>query len=180
MVPVVIAIAATNVPRIIQRVGFKPILMIAPLFVSGGLFWLSHIPVNGTFWGNVAPGMMLLGFGMGATFVSVSIAATSGVPPHESGLASGLLNTAQQVGGSIGLAVLTGVATSASARYITDLHLHSAPGRQVIAAATVHGFHNGFLIASCFGVIASLIAATVIRQPKGQIASNEPIVAAGH
>lgn len=166
VVPFAIAATATNVPRVIQRIGYKPILMVAPLVVSGGLFWLSHIPVNGTFWGNVAPGMILLGLGMGATFVSVTIAATSGVPPHEAGLASGILNTAQQIGGAVGLAVLTGIATSSSARYITNLHLHAAPTHSVVTAATVHGFHDGYLIASTFGIVASLIATFVIRAQK--------------
>jgi predicted MFS family arabinose efflux permease len=168
IIPVVIAIAATNVPRLVQKIGYRPILMIAPLFVSAGLFWLSHIPVNGTFWGNVAPGMVLFAIGMGSTFVSVTIAATSGVPSHEAGLASGILNTAQQVGGSLGLAVLTGIATSSSARYIQNLHLHAAPGHQVIAAASVHGFHDGYLIASTFGIGASLIATFVIRAQKAK------------
>jgi EmrB/QacA subfamily drug resistance transporter len=171
VVPFAIAIAATNVPRLVKKIGYKPILMVAPLFVSSGLFWLSHLPVNGTFWGNIAPGMILMGFGMGATFVSVTIAATSGVPHHESGLASGILNTSQQVGGAIGLAVLTGIATSSSARYITNLHLHAAPTHHVIAAATVHGFHDGYLIASTFGIAASLIATFVIRT---QQAASDP------
>ena len=166
VVPVAIALAATNVPRLVQKVGYKPILMVAPLIVSGGLFWVSHIPVNGTFWGNVAPGLMLLGFGMGATFVSVSIAATSGVPKHEAGLASGLLNTSQQIGGAVGLAVLTGVAASSMKRYVDNLHLHAAPSHATIAAATVHGFHNGYLIASSFGIGASLLATLVIQRQR--------------
>ncbi|MDB5165084.1 MAG: transporter [Candidatus Saccharibacteria bacterium] len=166
VIPVVIAITATTVPRLIQKVGYRPILMIAPLFISTGLFWMSHIPVNGTFWGNVAPGMIVMALGLGGSFVSVSIAATSGVPQDEAGLASGILNTAQQVGGSIGLAILTGVATSATARYITDLHLAGHPSQQVMAAATVHGFHDGFLIASTFGIIASLVATFVIREQR--------------
>jgi EmrB/QacA subfamily drug resistance transporter len=163
VVPVAIAITATNVPRVIQRIGYKPILMVAPLVVSAGLFWLSHLPVDGTFWGNIAPGMILLGLGMGATFVSVTIAATSGVQQHEAGLASGILNTAQQIGGAVGLAVLTGIATSSSSRYITNLHLHTAPSQQVVSTATVRGFHDGYLIASTFGIAASLIATFVIR-----------------
>lgn len=163
VVPVAIAIVATNVPRVIQKIGYKPILMVAPLFVSAGLFWLSHIPVNGTFWGDVAPGLIIMGMGMGATFVAVTIAATSGVPHHESGLASGLLNTSQQVGGAIGLAVLTGVATSATTEYLKDLHLLSAPTKDQVAAAAVHGFHEGYLIASTFGIISALIATIVIR-----------------
>ena len=166
VVPIAIAATATNVPRMIQKIGYKPILMVAPLIVSSGLFWMSHIPVDGTFWGNVAPGMILLGLGMGATFVSVTIAATSGVPHHEAGLASGILNTSQQIGGAVGLAVLTGIATSSSARYITNLHLQSAPNHSAIITATVHGFHDGYLIASTFGIAASLIATFVIRNQK--------------
>jgi EmrB/QacA subfamily drug resistance transporter len=166
IVPIVIAIAATNVPRLVQKVGFKPILMVAPLLVSAGLFWLSHIPVHGTYWGNVAPGLILLGLGMGATFIAVTIAATSGVPRQESGVASGILNTSQQVGGAVGLAVLTGIATSAAMNYLTDLHLHAAPTHEQIAAATVHGFHDGYLIASCFGIVAALIATFVLKQEK--------------
>ena len=171
VIPVAIAITATNVPRLIKRVGYKPILMIAPLVVSSGLFWVSHIPVNGTFWGNVAPGMILLGLGMGATFVSATIAATSGVPHHEAGLASGMLNTSQQVGGSLGLAVLTGIATSSTAHYINSLHLMASPTRYDLTAATVHGFHDGYLIGSTFGIGASLLAIFVIR---AQHAKTDP------
>jgi EmrB/QacA subfamily drug resistance transporter len=180
VVPVAIAITATNVPRLIKRVGYKPILMVAPLVVSSGLFWVSHIPVNGTFWGNVAPGMILLGLGMGATFVSATIAATSGVPQHESGLASGLLNTSQQIGGALGLAVLTGIATSSTSRYIANLHLRTVPTHQMVAAATVHGFHDGYLIASTFGIAASLIATFVIRHQKAahDPSHGEPVIAA--
>jgi EmrB/QacA subfamily drug resistance transporter len=166
IVPFAVALTATNVPRLIQRVGYKPILVVAPLFVSSGLFWLSHIPVNGTFWGNVAPGLLLMGLGMGATFVSATIAATSGVPHHESGLASGILNTSQQVGGALGLAVLTGIAASATTRYIDNLNLLAPPTHEQLAAAAVHGFHDGYLIGSTFGIAAALIAAFVIKQKK--------------
>lgn len=171
IIPIIIAIAATNVPRLVQKIGYRPILIVAPLFVSAGLFWLSHIPVQGNFWTDVAPGMSLLALGMGSTFVSVTIAATSGVPKHEAGLASGLLNTAQQVGGSLGLAVLTGIATSSTARYIKNLHVHTAPSRLMLNTATVHGFHDGYLIASTFGIGASLIAIFVIR---AQSAKTDP------
>src|SRR5579862_1422703 len=118
--------------------------------------------------------MILLGLGMGATFVSVTIAATSGVPQHESGLASGLLTTAQQVGGSLGLAVLTGVAASASAKYLSNLNLLGPPTHEQTAAAAVHGFHNGYLIASTFGVVASLIATFVIKYQRAKTDPSHP------
>jgi EmrB/QacA subfamily drug resistance transporter len=177
VVPIVIAITATNVPRVIQKIGYKPILMVSPLFVSAGLFILSHIPVNGTFWGNVAPGLIVMALGMGATFVSVTIAATDGVPQHEAGLASGLLNTSQQIGGAIGLAILTGVATSSTAHYIKNLHLLSAPSHHTIAAATTHGFHDGYLIASTFGIGGALIATFVIKAQKAK-PTAEPVLPA--
>lgn len=172
IVPFAVAFTATNVPRVIQKVGYKPILMVAPLVVASGLYWLSFIPVNGTFWGNVAPGLILLGLGMGATFVSATIAATDGVPPHESGLASGMLNTSQQIGGAVGLAVLTGIATTATANYLADLNLHAHPTSQQLASATVAGFHNGYLIAAGFGVCASLVATFVLKQTKQHIQVN--------
>ncbi len=168
VVPVCIAITATNVPRVIQKIGYRPILIVAPLLLTVGLFMLSHIPVNGTFWGNVAPGMIVMAFGMGATFVSATIAATSGVPHEESGLASGILNTSQQIGGAIGLAVLTGIAASTSTAFIHSLNLQMPPTPAIIAAATVHGFQRGYLIASTFGIVASLIAVFVIKQKKGE------------
>jgi EmrB/QacA subfamily drug resistance transporter len=169
IMPIIIAITATNIPRLIQKVGYKKILCVSPLVLASGLYYLSHIPVNGTFWGNVAPGLALMALGMGATFVANTIAATSGVPHHESGIASGILNTAQQVGGALGLAILTGIVTSTSQRYIEGLNLLREPTQQQIATSMVHGFHEGYLIASTFGICASLVAIFVIRQPKGKI-----------
>lgn len=179
VIPIVIGIVATNVPKVIQKIGYKPILIVAPLFVSAGLYMLSRIPVNGTFWGDVAPGMIVMAIGMGATFVSVTIAATSGVPKDEAGLASGILNTSQQVGGAVGLAILTGIATSSAARYITNLNLQAVPTHDIVMAATVHGFQKGYLIASTFGLFASVIAIFMIKQPKGEKISVDPSAMAG-
>lgn len=164
--PVIVAITATRIPRVVQRIGYRPILIVAPLILASGLFYLSRISVGGNFWVDVAPGLVLMALGMGATYVSVTIAATSGVPPHLSGLASGILTTSQQIGGALGLAVLTGVATSVTTRYIDDLNLTAAPSAGDVAAATVQGFHDGYLIATGFAILASIIAVTVIRAQK--------------
>ena len=172
IIPVVIAMVATTVPRIIQKIGYKPILMIAPLFVASGLFYLSHIPVHGHYWTDLAPGLVLMGLGMGATFVSVTIAATSGVAHHDTGLASGLLNTTQQIGGSIGLAVLTGVAASGTTHFINGLH--RTPTKYDITAATVHGYHNGYLIASSFALAAAALASLVIKNQAAKYDASHP------
>lgn len=149
--------------------------MVAPLFVGAGLVVLSRLPVNGDYWTQIFPGLALLGLGAGATFVSVSIAATAGVKLQLSGLVSGLVNTAQQLGGSIGLALLSAVAASGTTNYIRDLH--ARPDAHQIITARVYGFHNGYLVASTFTLAASLLAVLVIRNQKGE--SEQPIAHAG-
>lgn len=163
-VPAVIGVVATNIPRLIKRIGFKPILVVAPLIVASGFYWLGHIRVNGTYVHDVLPGLVLMGIGMGCIFVSVTIAATNGVPHNKSGLASGLLNTSQQIGGSIGLAILTGVATAGATSYMK--HLSSAPNQLTPLAAQVHGFQHAYYSAAAFMVGASLLALILIKQDK--------------
>lgn len=165
--PVVIAIVATNVPRIIKKIGFKPVLVAGPLFIVGALLILAHVPVMGNYFQNVLPALVLLGIGAGMSFVGGTIAATSGVAPNESGLASGLLNTSQQIGGSLGLAVLTGVATSKAADYIK--HLKSAPNALTPIAAQVQGMHMAFYVGAGIALAASLIAFLVIKVPKKKL-----------
>ena len=163
-IPVIIGLVASNIPRLVKKIGFKPILMVAPLFTGSALFWFAHVRVQGNYTHDLLPGFILMGLGMGATFVAVTIAATSGVRGQESGLASGLLNTSQQIGGAIGLAILTGLSTSAAGRYIQNLH--HAPDRLASLTAEVHGFHVAFYVASGFLLGASIIATLIIKQPK--------------
>ncbi len=163
-VPFAIAITASNAPRLIKKIGYKKVLMFAPLLTAAGLFWLGHVPLSGGYWAHILPGMIIMGLGLGFTFVSVLIAATSGVPGHWSGLASGLINTSQQVGGSIGLAILTGIVTSVTVRYLTSLHRQ--PTSIDIAKASLHAYHVGFYIAASFSIVAVLLAIFVIKQSK--------------
>jgi EmrB/QacA subfamily drug resistance transporter len=177
VIPFAIAAVATNVPKVIQKIGFRPILIVAPLFVSAAFLLLSRIHVGAHYWTTLAPGLILLGLGAGGTFVATSIAATSGVAKHESGLASGLLNTSQQLGGALGLAILAGIAASSTSRFVGKLH--GAPSKLQVATATVHGFHDALLTAAGFALMASLLGVFVIRQPKGVIsaAGAEPVAA---
>lgn len=173
VVPVMIALAATNVPRVIKRIGAKPVLITGPLVIALALFLLAHLPVDGSYLRNLLPGLMLLGFGAGMSFVSGTITATSGVSGRESGLASGLLNTTQQIGGSLGLAILSGVASSAALKAIK--HVPAASSHVSTAYAQVQGFHAAFYTGVCFAVFASLVAAFVIKQqPKVNPAAAVP------
>ncbi|HUC95749.1 MAG TPA: MFS transporter [Candidatus Saccharimonadia bacterium] len=177
VLPVVIAICATNAPRLIQKVGYKPILVIAPLFTAAGLLWLAHVPVHGHYGTNLVPGFILMAIGLGFSFVSILVAATTGVAGHLSGLASGLVNTSQQVGGSIGLALISGIAASSTVKY---LHHSAVQGQLVLITARVHGFQTGYYAAAGFALFASLLAIVVIKQkksPDGSVPSSEANVA---
>jgi EmrB/QacA subfamily drug resistance transporter len=163
LVPISVALSATSVPNIIKRVGFKPVLVAAPLLIALGLFLLAHVPLTDHYWTHVMPGLVIMGLGAGASFVGVTIAATSGVPGHEAGLASGLLNTTQQVGGSLGLAILSGVASSRISHAL-------ATGQTNLALAQLQGYHAAYYAAVGFAIGASILAALVIKQPKQELA----------
>ena len=82
------------------------------LIAAGGMYWLSRIPVHGSFLSDLLPGMLVLSVGIGPVFVGVTTAANAGVPADKAGLAASLLNASQQVGGALGLAIFTAIATS--------------------------------------------------------------------
>jgi EmrB/QacA subfamily drug resistance transporter len=180
----IIAITATVASRLVARIGYKPFLVIAPLFMAFGLYLLSHISVGGSYVRDVLPGLAVIAFGAGASFVSVSIAATSGIRKEQSGLASGLLNTAQQIGGSLGLAILSGIAASKSAASLTA-HIAANPAAlaatggkpspSMIAAASVAGFRGAIHVGIWFAVGASVVALVLIKQRRGEPKTSEAI-----
>jgi EmrB/QacA subfamily drug resistance transporter len=168
---VVVAIVSTNISRFFGKIGYKPFMVAGPVFIAIALFFLSNISVDGNYFTQVLPGIALLAFGASMCFVSISIAATSGVPQHESGLASGLLNTAQQVGGALGLAILSGIAATTSANVIAD------GTAKTMEAATVTGFSTALLVGAFFAIAAALIALFVIKQVKGEKIDTSEVVA---
>ena len=162
-VSLIIGISATQAPRLIRRVGYKPILTVAPLFIGTGLLSFVFTSTTSTYW-DILPGLLIIPIGLGFSFVSVTIAATSGVPGHESGLASGLLTTAQQIGGSLGLAILSGIAASAT----TATSLSSSVNDS--RASLVDGFHAAYLGGAVFALVATCVAFFFLK----------PIAAAAH
>jgi EmrB/QacA subfamily drug resistance transporter len=162
-ITLIIGMTAPTSAKFIGKIGFKPLLMIAPFFIAGGLAFLSRIPVDGTYWVDVFPGLALMAFGMGMTFVSLTIAATSGVPGNESGLASGLLNTSQQIGGALGLAVLSGIAASRTKDVLMHSQTHDAAS---VMNATVQGYHTAFHYGVGFAIAAAVIAILFIRNQR--------------
>jgi EmrB/QacA subfamily drug resistance transporter len=140
----------------VTRFGFKPVLLCGLLFVAAGLFWFSKVPPHGgTFAADVLGPSLLAAVGLGLSFVPVTIAAVTGTRPHEAGLASGLVNTAQQVGGALGLAIL---ATVANSRTKDILH----GGGHDATLALTKGFERAFLVGSGFALIGALLTIVLI------------------
>jgi EmrB/QacA subfamily drug resistance transporter len=159
-VALTIGITATLAPNLIKRTGYKPILIVTPLLLALALFLLAQIPVTGgSYWVNIFPPIMIMAFGLGFSFVSLTIAATSGIPGHLSGLASGLINTSQQIGGALGLAILSGVAASSTAV--------AAKMGASAQAALATGFHSSFYVGAGFAIGASILTLFLIKHRKG-------------
>ena len=144
-----VAVAAGVSSQLISRVGTRPLIVGGALVAAGGLYWLSRIPVGGSFVADLLPGMLVLSLGAAAVFVAVTTAANAGVPADKAGLAAALLNSSQQAGGAIGLAILTGIATS---RTNDLLAAHAA-----LPDALTGGFQRALLVGSVFLVAAAVL-----------------------
>ncbi|HEX2088105.1 MAG TPA: MFS transporter, partial [Solirubrobacteraceae bacterium] len=146
-----IIVSAGVASQLSTRFGFKPVLMGGLLLVAGGLVWFSQVSVGGSYTADVLFPSLLAGAGLGFAFVPVTIGAVTGTREEESGLASGLINTSQQIGGALGLAVLATVAFSGLPEGAPDL------------GALTAGFRDAFLVGATFALAAFLIAALAIR-----------------
>ncbi|HSC74535.1 MAG TPA: MFS transporter [Gaiellaceae bacterium] len=144
------------------RFGAKPIIVIGLVLLTGAMVWYSQIPVNGKFASDLLPGYVMVGVGIAFAFVPVSIAALAGVAEREAGLASGLINTSQQIGGAIGTAV-------ASTVFASHFKALVKAGRSVPDALT-HAYGYGFWALALFGFAAVIAALTLIR--RGEMADS--------
>jgi EmrB/QacA subfamily drug resistance transporter len=161
-----VGIAAGITSQLISRVGTRPLIVTGAVIAAGGLYWLSRIPVHGSFLSDLLPGMLVLSLGIGAVFVSVTTAANAGVPADKAGLAAALLNASQQLGGALGLAIFAAVATSHTQHLLAT---HTAP-----AQALTSGFQRALLVGSIFILAAAVIGlrATNTRGEEPQAAPD--------
>lgn len=136
--------------RIVMRFGTKKPLALGMACVALGLFLFSAAPIHGIFVMHVLPGMILLGLGAGLAFNPILLAATARVPQEESGLVSGVLNTAFMMGGSLGLAILASLASYVTMRALTDGAVYST--------GLLSGYHFAFMVGGVFAIIAAFLA----------------------
>jgi MFS family permease len=141
--------------KVVMKFGIRPSLTAGLSLVTIGLFLFARAPVGGHFVTDVLPSMIFLGFGAGIAFNPMLLAAMNDVEPHESGLASGVVNTAFMMGGSLGLAVLASVAASRTSSLV-------AAGTDQIAALN-GGYNIAFLVGGVFALLAATIAGVFLR-----------------
>jgi predicted MFS family arabinose efflux permease len=145
-----IGIAAGVSSQLISRVGTRPLIVGGALIAAAGLYWLSRIPAHGSYLGDLLPGMLVLSLGFGPVFVGVTTAANAGVPSDKAGLAAALLNASQQLGGALGLAIFSALATSRTHHLLAA---HTPPAQALTA-----GFQRALLAGSIFILAAAVIA----------------------
>jgi EmrB/QacA subfamily drug resistance transporter len=151
------AISQGPAARAVNRFGIRPMIVVGMGLMVLGLLLFARAPVGGSFLVDVLPGMLVLGVGAAFAFMAVILASTSGVPQGEAGLASGLVNTSQQMGGALGLAALAAVAGAYTERIAGSLSA---------VAALNSGYHAAFVVGAGCVVLGALIAATLLRPPK--------------
>jgi EmrB/QacA subfamily drug resistance transporter len=146
--------------QLVTRVGVKPIMVIGMAATTGGLVYFTQVSVDGSYLADLLPGFLLVALGIGFAFVPISIGALAGIKSAEAGLASGLINTSQQIGGALGIAALSTIATSRTENALAGGATH--------ASALVTGFHGAFwagVIVGALGIVATL---TLVRRDELQ------------
>jgi EmrB/QacA subfamily drug resistance transporter len=166
-----LAVAATAIvwstvaAQLVTRVGVKPTIVAGMTLLTVGLLYFTQVSVGGTYAGDLLPGFLIIAAGLGFSFVPISIAALAGVQPSEAGLASGLFNTSQQIGGALGIAALSTIATTKTSDGV-------AAGTPLPKALT-DGFEAAFIWGAVVAAVGIVVALVLIRredleQPVGE------------
>ncbi len=169
LVACTIIVSAGASQALVGRYGVRNVLVVGMVLLTLGLLFFTRVSPHGSYLGDLAPGFLLAGIGLGFAFIPVTIAALMGISDDESGLASGLINTSQQIGGAVGVALLATVFTSRTADQV-------AAGVQPDVAYT-DGLSRAFLVGALMTVIGLVAALVLIRQTRAEEA--EAAAAAG-
>jgi hypothetical protein len=143
-------IAAAICSQLFARIGTKPVVVAGAVIAAGGLYWLSRIPVDGSYVADILPGLLIVSIGMGGVFTGLTTAANAGVDQDKAGLAAGLLNTGQQLGAALGLAILSAVATARATSVLDAGH--------TLTRAATDGYQRALLVGACIVLAASVVA----------------------
>jgi EmrB/QacA subfamily drug resistance transporter len=161
-------IAASISSQLFARIGTKPVVVLGMVIAAGGLYWLSRVPVDGSYVSDILPGLLTVSIGMGGVFTGLTTAANAGVDQDKAGLAAGLLNTGQQLGWALGLAILSAVATAE-----TKSVLRAGDG---LAQAATDGYQQALLVGACIVLAATVLALLTpnSRETTAAVVEEEP------
>jgi len=169
-----IIISAAVSSQLATRFGFKPVLVSGLVLIAVALLWWSQVSADGSYVADILGPSVTAAIGLGLAFVPITIAAVAGVGEHESGLASGLINTSQQVGGALGLAILATIANS-----VTDDRLATATSPTEQGAALTAGFQQAFLVGAGFAVLGLVCCLLLIRTSDSRAMIDREVPVAG-
>jgi EmrB/QacA subfamily drug resistance transporter len=175
LVASVIIVAAGASQALVTRIGVRSVLTTGMVLLVAGLLWFSQVSVHGSYATDLAPGFILAGIGLGFSFVPVQIASLIGVTHDEAGIASGLINTSQQVGGALGVAVLSTITFTRYDSYLGDHGNNLA----LVPNALVDGFHLAFLVGAglaLIGLVATLVFIPKDVKSEQQAPAGEPAI----
>jgi EmrB/QacA subfamily drug resistance transporter len=161
-----VVVSAAITTNVMGKIGTRPVIVAGAILGAGGIFWLSKIPVDGSYWANVLPGLMVTALGLGGVLVGTTTAAQGGVSPDKAGLAAALINSSLWLGGALGVAIFTAVATSTTANRLAH---HASQG-----AALTAGLQDGLVLAAIFLAAAALIAIRSTNVHGEQLAAQTP------
>jgi EmrB/QacA subfamily drug resistance transporter len=170
-VTVGIAVAAGISARLFARTGTRPVMVTGALIAAAGIWYLSRIPVHGSYLTDLLPGLVIMSVGLGAVLVAVTTAANAGVPADKAGLAAGLLSASQQLGTALGLAIFTAIATARTTTLLTA----GAPRADALTA----GFQRALLACAVFLLAAALLALRATNT-RGEPAAPADDIPAAH
>jgi MFS family permease len=171
-----LAVAGTSIiwanvaAALVNRVGVRPLISGGMALLAVGMLLFTQVPVDGSYWTNLLPGFLLVAVGLAFCFVPISIAALAGVNRSEAGIASGLINTSQQIGGAVGIALLSTVA-------ITRTENEVATGTAVPDAMT-SGFQLAFWVGAAIAIAGVVASLALIRQEEVEGAAEPALEAA--
>jgi EmrB/QacA subfamily drug resistance transporter len=154
----IVALGAGLASNLVHRVGARPVLLVGLLLATTGMLLLSSMPADASYPLNVLPVFLLVGLGLGLSFVPLQVTAFAGVTEHDSGITAGLINTSQEAGGALGVAVAATIAFSRL--HELTVWAHGDPARVEIARTTV--FHTAFFVGACFAAMSFMVAALLL------------------
>jgi EmrB/QacA subfamily drug resistance transporter len=153
-----IIISAGVASQLVTKIGYKPVFFAGMVLAAIGLLWFSQVSADGDYLSDILFPSLVVAAGLGFAFVPMMIAAVAGVEPARAGLASGLINTSQQIGGALGLAILASVANSR-----TDAAMEAAGGAQsALPQALTEGFQAAFLVGAGFAIVGAILVLVLI------------------